>query len=375
LVIASEISKLSYNSNGLTPEDLFAQFIGIAEMSASEYEGDDDLQTITAAELVARPPLEHEWVIPDTIPANGITILAGDVASGKTWLGVDAGLSVSAGSPTWGGRAAQVNRPVLYLANDNRQETVRARLQKLCLGHGIDPPENLHIHRGHLDLSDPVGVRKLDRLIRQHSAGLVLLDIWANYIGDADLNEAHDMAPIMQALRLIADRQDTAFLLLHWLNKGSGFKTWIQRFSGSVQIPGGCDISFMLTNDKGIRKLKQEKSRDSALVKPQQFVILDVEGGGVSLAWDEFVGPSGEGVSVAEKAADLAFRILEKQVGQTLTTPELKDELKKAGMDIGRTRFYKALEILAAKPSVQQTGGVGRPYLWSVVKENVEIPF
>ena len=57
----------------------------------------DFKNVITAAELVRRQWRPHGWLLSQMVPQGGITLLAGETASGKTFLGLDLGLGIASG--------------------------------------------------------------------------------------------------------------------------------------------------------------------------------------------------------------------------------------------------------------------------------------
>src|SRR5690606_22658094 len=65
-------------------------------------DGIDFKNVITAAELVRMQWRPHGWVLWQMIPQGGITLLAGETASGKSFLGLDLALGVaSARGKAW----------------------------------------------------------------------------------------------------------------------------------------------------------------------------------------------------------------------------------------------------------------------------------
>ena len=65
-------------------------------------DGIDFKNVITAAELVQLQWRPHGWLLWQMIPQGGITLLAGETASGKSFLGLDLALGVaSARGKAW----------------------------------------------------------------------------------------------------------------------------------------------------------------------------------------------------------------------------------------------------------------------------------
>ena len=60
-------------------------------------DGIDFKNVISAAELVRLQWRPHGWLLWQMIPQGGITLLAGETASGKSFLGLDLALGMASG--------------------------------------------------------------------------------------------------------------------------------------------------------------------------------------------------------------------------------------------------------------------------------------
>jgi len=63
----------------------------------TKLDGIDFKNVISAAELVRLQWRPHGWVLWQMIPQGGITLLAGETASGKSFLGLDLALGIASG--------------------------------------------------------------------------------------------------------------------------------------------------------------------------------------------------------------------------------------------------------------------------------------
>ena len=88
--------------------------------------------TFTAQELLAEelPPIR--WVVRGFL-SEGLTILAGKVKSGKSWLMLGIALSIAAGTPILGSYDAE-RFAVLYLALEDNKRRLQYRIRKLVSG-------------------------------------------------------------------------------------------------------------------------------------------------------------------------------------------------------------------------------------------------
>ena len=105
-------------------------------------------------------------------------------------------------------------------------------------------------------LDDPDDPILIQALIEQTGARLVILDALAD-IMDGDENDKKDVQPVFNALRKIAERTDSAILVLHHSNKTGGYR-------GSSAIKGSSDLMIQVTSENGsnLVNYNTEKNRD-----------------------------------------------------------------------------------------------------------------
>jgi RecA-family ATPase len=175
-------------------------------------------------------PTQPLWLVDRLLPAGGVCLLVGEVASGKTFLALDLAIAVAAGLPVWGQRACLRGR-VLYCCLDSSSRTIRGRVQALCDGREIDPPEDLLFDFSALNLAQqaaPGGGRSADQqrllgMIRATRATLVVLDVLARYLPGVDENAVAAVGPVFSLLRgFAAANPGVTFLVVHHFNKSGG---------------------------------------------------------------------------------------------------------------------------------------------------------
>lgn len=247
---------------------------------------DDELWT--AAELYELTLPTSPWLLPGLLLGGGLNLVAGEVASGKSWLMLDALLAAASGGSAWGQSFAS-EVPSLYLGCDNAWNTVADRVQSLCRGRGISGPAGLTVYDKPLNLAEASGVRKLERLIDRTGARLIALDVLARYMVGVDENSAGEVAPVLTGLRQLANAHGCAFLIAHHLNKGRGLGAILERIRGSIDIAGSVDVAFLLTVEgEGFlakRTLRQRKNRHAEEAPAVTFEIVPGTSGLV-LAFD-----------------------------------------------------------------------------------------
>ena len=131
----------------------------------------------TALQLSAQTFSGPAWLLDRLFVAGGLNLLAGEVASGKTFLALDLALAAASGGLAWDDRPA-LPGPVLYFCLDCSPRTIQQRLLALCAGRGIQPPADLAFDFSPLNLADPGGLSFLAHAVRAARAGLVIFDCW-----------------------------------------------------------------------------------------------------------------------------------------------------------------------------------------------------
>ncbi|HVS85642.1 MAG TPA: AAA family ATPase [Gaiellaceae bacterium] len=305
--VGNEIARLGYDRPGEVPE-LLAK---AAELVATVH-GDDDAH----ARLRVETWREFEQASHDRIatlvdglwPEAALGFIAAPPKKGKTWLGLDLGISVAAGQPFLNHFAVPAPQPVVYLALEGHRAAIRARIGALARGHGIDPDHpdqlgNLNVvykPRG-LNLADPAWIRDVRAAIREHGAKLLIVDVLR---AAAAFKENDNDA--FNAFRLILDpivQDGCSIALLHHFGKLTEIsrdRTPGERMSGAGAMYGAFDVGIFITaTDKETRELRLEfELRDLATPDPLGFKLAGDgtgENGGFvyadSARWEEVSPP------------------------------------------------------------------------------------
>jgi hypothetical protein len=191
----------------------------------------------------ALPEEQVEWVVEGMLPAGGVTLLAGESGSYKTWLALALARSVAAGQEFLGRRA--LRRGVLYLDRENPAALVRQRAERLGLGAA----EGLKLWGGWLDDPPPaIGDARLAEMARQHGP-LMVFDSFIRFHAQ-DENSATEMAAVMAELRGLANA-GACVLVLHHKPKGES-----SQYRGSSDIRAGVDVAISVSLEREAGRLK-----------------------------------------------------------------------------------------------------------------------
>lgn len=180
-----------------------------------------DLSTIPAGEV---PP--RQWIVPDLIPDRNVTDLSGDGGLGKSLLGLQLGIAMTAGRD-WLGMTVEQGA-VLYASCEDEPDEILRRRNGVLSAHNLVPSSLKGLHL--LDLTDseetelavagkakPLELtqlyRRLEVTIERLRPKLVLLDTRADMYGASEIERA-PVRRFVSALKLLCRRYDMAIIML-----------------------------------------------------------------------------------------------------------------------------------------------------------------
>jgi len=225
---------------------------------------------------------EQRWLIEGLWAEQGVGILGGEPKLGKSWLALDAAISVASGTPCLRRFAVRHPGPVLLYAAEDALHVVRQRLDEIAAAAGVRlqglplyvitaPSIRLDVARDRDRLRATIEKLRprllvLDPLIRMHRI---------------DENVAGDVAPLLAYLRQIERELGVAVLLVHHARKGGGSRAG-QALRGSSDLHAWGDSNLYLGRRREALWLTVEHRAAPSL--PSLPVALRERGGGVSMA-------------------------------------------------------------------------------------------
>jgi hypothetical protein len=202
----------------------------------------------TVAELMAKtfPPVA--WIVLGYLVA-GLTLLAGRPKLGKSWLVLDWCVAVARGGYTMSNQRACEAGDVLYLALEDNERRLQARLRKV-LGSGGQRPDRLAVVTS-LPTQDPEGLATVEAWLRQaESPRLIVVDTLAKVRsakGRGDDPYASDYAAVAP-WKSLADTHGVAVVLVHHVRKMRA-EDPLEMVSGTNGLTGAADTILVLDRD------------------------------------------------------------------------------------------------------------------------------
>lgn len=186
--------------------------------------------------LKAAAEAPAEFLIEDWIRAGSYGVLGAQWKAGKTFLVLDAALSVAAGVPFLGIVPVKVGRvAMMHNEGDSKEFTDRlravARFKRIQLTDEV--LDRLMFQEGATRMDRPDEVARLYENLEGFDPDLITLDPWYMSAGDeADGKTLSKMGAVLGNLQGIAQELSSALLVTaHWNQTGSG--KGIERWSGS----------------------------------------------------------------------------------------------------------------------------------------------
>ncbi len=208
--------------------------------------------------FLQRAPEKVEWLIEPFIPKGGMALISGDPGAGKTWLALDAAISVASGRD-WLGRYRTAQGPVILIDEETTHAGLSSRMNMLLVGTG-DKPDDLPIFialRQGLNLSDSRQAERLAGVIDRVRPALVVFDPFAE-MHDGSENSADEVARVFRTMREAGRPHDPAFLVIHHNRKND------EMYRGSSHIEATLDTRLSVSAlEGGITKVKHTKARYS----------------------------------------------------------------------------------------------------------------
>ena len=174
---------------------------------------------------------EVEWLWYPYIPKGRLTIVQGDPGEGKTTFILQVAAILSRGDylPFSEQKSNPIN-VIFQTAEDGLSDTVKPRLIEAHADSSriyvIDDSEYS------LTLSD----ERIEHAIEETKSRCIILDPIQGYLGaKIDMNRANEIRPVLMRLSSIAEKYNTAIVLLAHMNKGNGIKH-IYRGLGSIDF-------------------------------------------------------------------------------------------------------------------------------------------
>lgn len=163
----------------------------------------------------------RDWLIEGLFPERGIVFFGGLPKSGKTWLGLDAAISIATGQDFLG-RPLKRAGTVLYLLGEDDLGDALGRIDALLEGRGLDRVAlegRLVLCDRQLSLEDGIDKLWITQYAKETKPTLIVFDPLARFLSKVEENSASEMRQITNWLRQLQRDSSAALLIVHHTDK------------------------------------------------------------------------------------------------------------------------------------------------------------
>jgi hypothetical protein len=190
---------------------------------------------------------EHRWLIDGLWADSAVGIIGGEPKCCKSFLALDAAVSVASGTPCLRRFAVQQRGPVLLYAAEDALDVVRRRLSGIAETAGVCF-RSLDVHvitASSVRLDASIDRDNLRATVAAVRPRLLILDPFVR-LHRIDENAAAEVAPLLAYLRELQREQQVAVMLVHHARKGAGHVRAGQALRGSSELHAWGDSNLYL---------------------------------------------------------------------------------------------------------------------------------
>lgn len=297
------------------------------------------------------PPIK--WRIENLLTTNGIVIIASPPKQFKTFVAIQAAISISNGT-SFLDKFPTTKGVVLYIDEENGEANLIRRFKQLADGEETTVPDTVfYTSFESIKLDTTKGALMVEELILAYRPDVVFLDSMVRFM-EGDEDRSSDVRIVFENLKKLLARFSVSFFILHHTRKGNGTKTKsLDDLRGSSDFGAFADaIIGVEAHDRGFL-FRVIANRHVGLMEilPQEIeVVSDRKDGPIKL--------QNHGVQqnrkVKAKVALMAWA--HKNNIKKFSSRQARDELVTLGLD--RKAYYEAInELLRDGEVVEQRRG------------------
>lgn len=301
-----------------------------------------DLLAFVPAAHLAQAPSES-WLVRPLWGSQAVGCLGGPPKVGKSWLGLDIGVSVASATPCLGRFVVQEPGPVLVYMAEDALSAVRQRIDALCRHRRI-PIDDLDLHvitEATLRLDIPAELQRLRNTVAKLRPRLLLLDPLVR-LHRVNENQASEIAHLLGGLRELQRTFGVAIILTHHVSKRARADTG-QALRGSGDLWAFGDSNLYLSPQSPHALLTIEH-RSAKAPDPLLLHLVSSPDGTTRF---ELAAPSA--ATPARSTHDAILDAL-RSSPQPLTALALRSVLR-----VNNQRLYEALSTLERLGAIERT--------------------
>jgi hypothetical protein len=248
-----------------------------------------------ASELLAMP--DPSWRVPNLLPEVGTFQMYGDSGVGKSFVGIDALLSIAAGVEWLGHFPVLGTGPVLYVAAEGGYD-LGQRLRGWAQQRfgGRLPDGFFAMVEQSIDLRSADDTREVLAAAHERSVVAVLFDTWALHMPGGDENSSRDTGLVADVLKRFAVELRAVVGTIHHTGKNAE-----RGARGSSAGRAAWDVEFSFDGNL----LKQTKNRYGPKHQPIGVEMVEVAGTLVPQRIEAYTAINNGGMAVEDRIVEV----------------------------------------------------------------------
>ena len=260
-----------------------------------------------------------DWLVDGVIKSESLVMLGGAPSGGKTYVAIEILMCVASGLPVFSKYATKQGDAV-YIACEGRDSMMRRTFAWEILKNGGKEVDPVYISEAEIVISTPENAYNSSESLAKYmeDSGIcprvIVIDTMNYSLGTAGENDANQMTEYFARLaRNLIRRFKATVILVHHTNKdGSDIR-------GSSTIRGALDSLFLVGQENGQYKVKNDKHKDIDKLNPfyleskaASFKLPDgTDESNIALFWSE-LRTSSQGFTQGQM---MLLSLMEKRVG------------------------------------------------------------
>lgn len=289
----------------------------------------------TLGALQSHPVDPVRWAIAGWFP-EGVTLLAGDPKINKSWLALQACLSVGYGVPFLGAFETQGGE-ALYLALEDTEYRIASRVRLMLAAYDMQWPSTVSLKHRIAPASEG-GIDWLDAWLEAHpDAQLLVIDTFDWFRDAIDNRRTNAYRADREAVGILgalAKRHRLAVVVIHHTNKGNAMSDdWMDGISGTKGLSGTADMIMRLKKPRGaIDAILHRVGRDTD--SEEDFALKWVDD---THTW-QYLGDAAEWL-ISKESEEVHAALAEAK--EPLTMSELHELMPDVSRDALRMRLHR----------------------------------
>lgn len=211
-----------------------------------------------------------EWLVENIWQEGTYGMIAGEPKTYKSIQATDLALSITTGIPFLGRYKVNKTGAVMYIQEENNEQTIQDRLFKIAHEKGVLsssatewslPPEiplYLSNNTG-IDLTTEESRARIEQSINEIRPLLIIFDPLYMMMGNVDENSATEVSDILKWLTSLRNKYGTGVLICHHYKKASGDTRGGQRIRGTSSFHAWVESALYVKTTKTEHTVKLER--------------------------------------------------------------------------------------------------------------------